>query len=83
MDFLTALFIYFLIWWLTIFAVLPLGVQRDDSPQAGNDAGAPKNADLKKKIILNTIISAVILAIIWGLTEAGVFSQMELYLKGQ
>lgn len=61
---LTALFIYFLIWWLTIFTVLPLGVKRHEEKGKGFDAGAPAVSHLGRKLILNTIIAAVILGII-------------------
>ena len=33
--------IYFIIWWITLFMVLPFGVQRDTEVQEGNDLGAP------------------------------------------
>jgi predicted secreted protein len=68
----TALFIYFLIWWLTLFTVLPLGVKRNEEDGKGFDAGAPAKPDLRKKLILNTVISAVILGIIELLVKTGV-----------
>ncbi len=74
MSFVSAIFIYFLIWWLTLFAVLPIGVERNTDEGKGHDAGAPVVPDLKRKLILNTVISAVILAIIWVLVETGVIT---------
>jgi predicted secreted protein len=68
----TALFIYFLIWWLTLFTVLPLGVKRNEEDGKGFDAGAPAKPNLGKKLILNTIISATILGIIEILVKTGV-----------
>lgn len=68
----TAAFIYLLIWWLTLFTVLPLGVKRHDEDGKGFDAGAPAQPDLKKKLILNSIIAAVILGIIELLVKTGV-----------
>ena len=49
--------IFVVIWWLVLFTVLPLGVQKEDKILGGNDPGAPKNPMLKKKIILTSIIS--------------------------
>ncbi len=49
--------IYVIIWWLVLFVILPLGIQRDENTISGNDPGAPKNPMLKKKIISTTIIS--------------------------
>lgn len=72
MSLLNAFFIYFLIWWVMLFTVLPLGVQRNAESGKGFDAGAPKDPMLKKKLILNTILSAVILGIIEVLVELDV-----------
>lgn len=72
MSIATAIFIYFLIWWVMIFTVLPLGVTRHQETGKGFDAGAPARPDLKKKIIINTILSAVILGVIQALVVTGV-----------
>lgn len=72
MSFFYVIFIYFLVWWLMLFTVLPLGVQRHDEDGKGFDAGAPKDAQLKKKLLINTVISAIIVAIIYMLVELGV-----------
>ncbi len=36
--------IFFVLWWLVLFAVLPFGVKRDEKPELGNDPGAPVNS---------------------------------------
>lgn len=72
MEPLTALFIYFLIWWTLLFTILPLGVERNREEGKGFDAGAPAKADLKKKLVINTIVSAAVLGIIEGLVVMGV-----------
>ena len=60
----TAIAIYFLIWWLTLFAVLPWGVraQGPDIPP-GTDPGAPALPRLVSKLIWTTIVSTAIFAI--------------------
>ena len=68
----TAFFIYLLIWWTMLFTVLPLGVTRHGEEGRGFDAGAPAKPEMKKKLILNTILSAVILAVIQILVVTGV-----------
>lgn len=72
MDFLTAFFIYFLIWWVMLFTVLPLGVKRHEEEGKGFDAGAPAQPQLAKKLMLNTVLSAVILGIIQVLVQLGI-----------
>ena len=61
------LVIYLLIWWVTLFAVLPLGVRgqaEDGKIVKGSEPGAPVDSQMKRKIILTTIISVVIWAIV-------------------
>ena len=72
MTFATAVFIYVLIWWTMLFTVLPLGVTRNQEDGRGFDAGAPVKPDLKKKLLLNTAVSAAILGVIQILVVTGV-----------
>ena len=57
----TGIAIYFLIWWLVLFTVLPWGVraQGTDSP-AGTDPGAPAVPRLRKKLIWTTLVTTVV-----------------------
>jgi predicted secreted protein len=75
-------FIYLLIWWVTLFMILPLGVERHTETGQGFDAGAPKFANLKKKLLLNTAVSGVILAVIWILVELDVIRWREWFDQG-
>ncbi len=52
--------IFVIIWWLVLFTILPIGIQRDKDVIHGNDPGAPKEPMLKKKIFYTTIISLVL-----------------------
>ena len=82
MTFLTAVFIYLLVWWVVIFAVLPLGVERHDDAGKGYDAGAPNNAQIKKKLIMTTVISFVIVLAMYILVELGVIQWTQWFAKG-
>lgn len=62
MGWLAGIFVYALIWWLTLFAVLPWGVRREESPQVGHDPGAPANPNLWKKLLATTIVAGIV----WG-----------------
>ncbi len=58
--------IFVSIWFMTIFILLPIGLQRDDAPVPGQPLSAPKNLNIKRKIIANTVISAMLTAAIVG-----------------
>jgi len=64
----TAIAIYFLIWWLMLFAVLPFGVrsQHEGGDMApGTDPGAPVIPRLWWKLLWTTILSGVVFAILY------------------
>lgn len=69
MSLVTLAFIYLLVWWIMLFTVLPVGVQRNTEDGKGHDAGAPMRPDLKKKLIINTMLSAVVMLIVYILVE--------------
>jgi len=59
----TAIAIYFLIWWVTLFAVLPFGVRRQDEDSEiapGTDPGAPAIPRLGLKLLWTTAVASVI-----------------------
>jgi predicted secreted protein len=61
----TAVAIFFLIWWVVLFAVLPFGVRsqhEDGEMAAGTDPGAPVIARLGLKLIWTTIVAVLIFA---------------------
>ncbi len=64
----TAIAIYFLIWWVMLFAVLPFGVrsQHEDGVMVpGSDPGAPVLPRLLWKLFWTTVVSGVIFAILY------------------
>lgn len=59
----TAIAIYFLIWWIVLFAVLPWGVRAQGEGGApGTDPGAPIMTNLKLKLVWTTVVSSVVFA---------------------
>ena len=65
----TAFAIFFLIWWVVLFAVLPFGVRNPAEEgvtvEAGHDPGAPTTLGMGKKLIWTTAIASVLFAICW------------------
>ncbi len=59
----TAIAVYFLIWWVVLFAVLPWGVRAQGEDRAvGTDPGAPLASRLALRLIWTTAIATVIFA---------------------
>ncbi len=55
--------IYFLVWWIVLFAVLPFGIRsqhEQGTVEEGTDPGAPLAPQLFKKALITTVVSAVI-----------------------
>jgi predicted secreted protein len=66
-----AIVVYFTIWWVVLFAVLPFGVKSQHEAGAtdlprGADAGAPVAPMLLRKALWTTIISALLFAALDG-----------------
>jgi len=60
--------IYFIIWWLVLFTVLPWGVrsqqeQLDVVP--GTDPGAPAIHGLRKKVIWTTVVATIVFGVFY------------------
>jgi predicted secreted protein len=61
----TAIATFFLIWWVTLFAVLPWGIrsQHEGGEMApGTDPGAPIGFRIGRKLLWTTLVSIVIYA---------------------
>ena len=56
-----SLIIFFLIWWIIFFSLLPIDVERKHKEMVeGADKGSPENPKIIKKIIYTTIITSII-----------------------
>ncbi|OLP43242.1 DUF1467 family protein [Rhizobium oryziradicis] len=63
MSWLTSGAIYFIVWWVTLFAVLPIGVRtQDDESQVvpGTVASAPAKFRFFRVMAVTTLVSAII-----------------------
>lgn len=69
MTWFTGIIVYLLVWWMTLFTVLPLWVKRSETHEADIDSGAPENSHIKRKFILTSILSVFIWIIIYILIE--------------
>ncbi len=78
MTLISGLAIYFIIWWLTLFTVLPWKVESafesDDAVEQGHAPSAPVKPLLVQKFLITTVISAVIFAVGYWLFSSGLVS---------
>ena len=75
MTWFTGLVVYVLVWWTVLFAVLPLWTKPVVSPQqAEHFPGAPERPLLWRKIVVTTVVSALVWSVIWFTVESGVIS---------
>jgi len=79
MDFWTGLAVYFIIWWMVIFMVLPWGVKRIDPEDLGDgeDPGAPAKPRMLIKLAVTTVIAGVVFALVYVVIVSGVISFKE------
>ena len=65
----TAIAIYFVVWWIVLFAILPMGVKNaheaGETTLEGNEPGAPVEHQMGRKAVITTVVSAIVFAIIY------------------
>jgi predicted secreted protein len=69
----TLIAIYFVVWWIVLFAVLPWGMRTQEEEgevTLGTPASAPANPRLLNKAIWTTIVSAIVVGAFWGIGAA-------------
>ena len=73
MGWISGIAVYFIIWWVVIFAVLPWGVQSagDNDLVEGQEPGAPRNPRIVTKMAVTTVVAAVVWAIVYLVIEYG------------
>ena len=65
MSLLPSLAIFFVIWWLCLFVVLPFGVKSQHEAgevTPGTEAGAPHRPHLVRRAVATTVLAAIIFA---------------------
>jgi predicted secreted protein len=71
MSITTVLAIYFVLWWVVLFAVLPWGVRSQhesgEEITPGTDPGAPAVHVVWRKLFWTTVITSVIFAVLYVL----------------
>jgi len=64
----SAVAVYFVVWWVVLFAVLPFGVRTQDEAgevTLGTTSSAPTRPLLIRKAIATTIVAAIVVGGMW------------------
>jgi predicted secreted protein len=67
---LAAFAVYFVIWWVVLFCILPLNIQSQAEKgeiAAGTEPGAPVSPQLARKAIITSVVSIGVFAVVYVL----------------
>jgi len=70
----SAIAIYFIIWWIVLFAVLPWGIrtqQEEGVVVPGSEPSAPARMRFLKLIVANSIVAGIVFAAFYALLHSG------------
>ena len=77
----SAIVVFILIWWMVFFCLLPLGIKNEPVAKGGAMPGAPIDPGLKKKVIMATVITAVLWVGAYFLIRSNLISFHNIALK--
>ncbi len=61
--------LYFIIWWVVLFAVLPFGLKTQDESGAvvpGTPGSAPARSRMIRVFAINTVVAALVFIVVWA-----------------
>jgi predicted secreted protein len=72
-----AIAVYVVIWWIVLFAILPIGVRtqgEDGTIVPGTPESAPTRPRLVRIVLLTTLVSGIVFAGLWAAIRYNLFS---------
>jgi predicted secreted protein len=81
MNFTLYFFAFCFIWWITFFIVLPIGIKIEEKAQPGHADSAPINPRIMYKLLLTTIITVILLAVLIYTVEHGYLDKIISIIK--
>lgn len=72
MTWYSALAVYFILWWLVLFAILPFSLRTQDEAgdvTLGTTASAPSGGHIGRAMLRTTIVSALVFAILYVINQ--------------
>ncbi|KUM27962.1 hypothetical protein AU467_13650 [Mesorhizobium loti] len=72
MNWVSFVALFFVTWWLVLFAVLPFSLRTQDEDKdvtLGTVSSAPRGPHMLRAVIRTTIVTAIVMGIFYGLTR--------------
>jgi predicted secreted protein len=72
MSWISVAAIYFIIWWLTLFVMLPFNLKTQDEEGGttlGTVSSAPRGPHMLRAVLRTTVVSLIICGIFYGVTH--------------
>lgn len=66
--------VFFVVWWIVLFTVLPFGAKPPEEVEPGHEIGAPEKPRLWIKALITTVIAIIIWGIIYWVVANGLIS---------
>ncbi len=64
--------VFFVLWWLVLFAILPFGLKTQDEDgdvTPGTVASAPRGPHMLRAILWTTLVTAILMGCLYGVTR--------------
>ena len=74
MDIVSGIVVYILLWWWVLFMVLPFGAKAPESVETGHAPSAPDKPRLAKKMLITSVIAAVLWFGADAIITSGIFT---------
>lgn len=75
MNWVSGIVLYILIWWVALFAVLPIGMQpKAEADQASGWRGAPAAPRIARKVVLTSVVACVVWLLVYLVIESDMLS---------
>jgi predicted secreted protein len=75
MTWFTGIVVYVLVWWTVLFAVLPFWTRPVTDPdEKTHFRGAPERPLLLRKVLVTTLVAALVWLAIWAVIESDLIS---------
>ncbi len=74
MDIVSGIVVYILLWWWVLFMVLPFGAKAPETIEKGHATSAPERPRLLKKMLITSVIAAVLWFGVDAIIASGIFT---------